>query len=149
MAKNNDYTNIHYNFIDEINTCAWCDNGYHRKQVDLANIFSADRTLEIDMSLYELIKNITLYDSDMYSSLHFCELNACTCKFGYPAVGTACPIHDSEKCSSCFLGFELKSGRCVIDIRGPGSNRDNHDNRDYLRFVPFFINFSQKNHEIY
>jgi len=78
--------------VDESEKCANCDASFVLKE----------DACECDIGF-------TLYDS--------CVVNKCQCYDGVGAVGSACPVHESYKCTKCDASFVLKEDACEANTR--------------------------------
>jgi hypothetical protein len=44
-----------------------------------------------------------------------CDVKACACDNGSGKQGAACPVHDTNLCASCNVGYDLREDQCIIN----------------------------------
>lgn len=114
--------------IDSLDMCAVCNSGYHPKRIDpvklLRNSFESKlfKTLNLkDRRRYNNQMNdfIQVFQEKLQAKsanetvgITTCQPNICTCKFGIPATGKNCFFNGTEKCSSCFNGYQVARNSC-------------------------------------
>ena len=53
--------------------------------------------------------------SDINANFHAGFSGLCQCQNGKAAEGIECPKDGAFKCASCFPGYKLVNGQCIVD----------------------------------